>query len=254
MIRRLYAAYNRRRKKQRSQLYRNLERVFTVLATAYALLLLFPTSLFAHSAHVGQFDIYLDRPISPEIKDVVNTATAKLKRSPLYSPEDSFTVYIAHDNWRRRLLNPRSSRSFGIASIVTGNTVLNRSDIPLDLCYSDLETFNQRPLHSVIAHECVHHMMAAELGIIRYVQLPDWKNEGYCEYIAGGSSFPLDRGSKLLREGKRHPSHAFRYLTYQIAVRHHLESDGLTVKELLASDVEFETLLNSAVTELGATR
>ena len=253
MIRRLFAAYKRRRQK-RSRLYRFFDRTLTALGIAYALLVFFPYPLFAHSVHVGQFDIYSDRPISPQIKNVINSATARLKTSSLYSSDDSFAIYIAHDNWRRRLMNPRSSGAFGASIIITGNTVLNRSDIPLDLCYHNHGNFNQRSLHSVIAHECTHHMLAAKLGIIAYLQLPEWKNEGYCEYIAGGSTFPVDRGLQLLREGKQHSSHAFRYLTYWLAVRQHMDRDGMNVSKLIASDAEFTTLLHSAVTQFDPDR
>ena len=68
--------------------------------------------------------------------------------------------------------------------VLTGRTVLNRCDIANDLSWNDQPKFNRRPMHTVLAHESMHQIMRRKLGLLTYLRLPTWKNEGYCEYIA----------------------------------------------------------------------
>lgn len=42
-----------------------------------------------------------------------------------------------------------------------------------------------------------HH----KLGIIRGEWLPDWGDEGYCEYVASESSFPNAEGLRCFADG-----------------------------------------------------
>lgn len=218
-----------------------------MIALVYLLVLIFPQPLFAHSARVGQFNFHSDRPIPPEITSVVEQATAKLSASPFYEPTDSFNVYIASDRWRRMLLMPRCPGAFGVSMILTGNTVLNRCDIANDICMNDQPNFNRRSMHSVLAHESMHQLMARNLGMVQYVRLPTWKNEGYCEYVAGDPSFSVAGGAKLVRKGKSHSSPAFRYLTYLFAVRSCLDDQGKQPLQFLTQPLSFEESLDSYV-------
>jgi hypothetical protein len=247
MFQRIIDAYRQRKRKQRSKLYRYTNRAVTLLGTAWLLLILFPHPLFAHSARVAEFNIYSDRPIPEEISDVIRDAGARLRQSEVFDEDETFSIFIAHDGWRRRLLNPRAVDAFGAGFVFTGNTILNRCDIADDICFNDRPKFNQRPLHAVIAHECTHHLLASRLGLVKYFCLPEWKNEGYCEYVAGGSSFDHDQGLRLLRTGRSVKSPSFKYLTFLLAVRSALDDRGMTTDELFVEDLDFESLLQSAV-------
>ena len=247
MIRRLFMAFKNRKRKERSKRYRYTMRVLNTVCIAYGVLIVFPHPLFAHSVQVGQFSIYSDRPIPPEIETVVDLATARLSASPLYSSTDSFHVFIAEDRWRRVLLMPHSPGAFGVSMVLTGNTVLNRCDIANDLSWNDQPKFNRRPMHTVLAHESMHQIMRRKLGLLTYLRLPTWKNEGYCEYIAEHPSFDIDQGVKLVRSGKVDGHPAFRYLTYLFAVRDCLDNQKLQPRELFSQPLDFQTSLDSYV-------
>ena len=237
----------KRKRKPRSKSYRFTNRAIVLLCTAWLLLIFFPHPLFAHSIRVAEFRIYSDRPIPEEISEVIRDADSKLRQSVFFDEGETFSIFIAQDGWRRRLLNPRAANAFGAGFKFTGNTVLNRCDIGNDMCFNDRPRFNERPLHAVIAHECTHHLLASRLGLVRYFRLPTWKNEGYCEYVAGGSSFEHDRGMRILRTGRSENSPSFKYFTFLLAVRSALDDRGMTTDELFEEDLDFESLLQSAV-------
>ena len=142
---------------------------------------------------------------------------------------------------------PRSPGAFGVSMVLTGNTVLNHCDIVNNICTNDQPSFNQRPMHAVLAHECMHHLLIRDLGVIAYLRLPVWKNEGYCEYVAGDPSFGLSRGETLVRDGKSHGSHAFRYLTYLFAARSCLDDQGLAPRQFLKDPLDFRASLEAYV-------
>ena len=247
MLDRLRRLIRRDQRKPRSKLHRITNRTITVLGIAYLCLVMFPNFLFAHSVRIGPFSVHSDRPISDEIDDVLDDVRRKIAASPFYSEAETFDIFIAEDDWRRMLLNPRASKASGAYFAGTGNIILNRCDIDADLCFSDLPKFNRRPMHSVIAHECTHRMIWKNFGYLRTFRLPTWKHEGYCEYIAGNPSFGVDRATELLIEGRVHPSITFRYACWLITVKHLIEDRGLTVDQLFSRPFEFETELDAAI-------
>ena len=246
-MRKILRAYKNRKRRERSKRYIYTSRILTAVGLAYLFLLIFPQPLFAYSARIGRFNFYSDRPIPSEIEDVVEQAAVKLSTSPFYAETDSFSIYIATDRWRRTLLMPRSPGAFGVSMVLTGNTVLNRCDIVNNICTNDQPNFNKRPMHAVLAHECMHQLLIRDLGMIAYLQLPAWKNEGYCEYVAGDPSFDVVRGETLVRDGKSHGSHAFRYLTYLFAVRSCLDDQGLQPRQFLSDSLDFRVSLEAYV-------
>ena len=48
---------------------------------------------------------------------------------------------------------------------------------------------NRRTLSGTIAHEVTHSLVKNRIGLLKYMQLDTWKNEGYADYIAKESSF-----------------------------------------------------------------
>ncbi|MHC5537713.1 hypothetical protein ACYOEI_05715, partial [Singulisphaera rosea] len=118
------------------------------------------------------------------------------------------------------------------------NTVLNRAEIPADLVFRKSSGQDRRPLSSVIAHERVHALLLAHYGPWRYYRIPTWKNEGYCEYVAGAPSFDLDEGRRLIREGRESPAPAFGYLQAYFMVKYLLDVEHRTVDDLMAKDFD----------------
>ncbi|MEZ6129364.1 MAG: hypothetical protein R3C59_11830 [Planctomycetaceae bacterium] len=247
MFKNLFRWLRQLKGRPRSRLYKYTNRTATVLGVAYLLLIFFPSSLFAWHVQVGEFRVYSDRHIPAGIDEVIGRAVTKLETSPFYSGTETFDLYIANDAWRRTLLNPRGARAFGGALALTGNTILNRADIEKDQIHNDQPTYNQRPLHQVIAHECTHQMLARNYGLIRYLCLPTWKNEGYCEFVAGDSTIPLNDAPTLLRKANPDPPPAIRYAEYHLAVRECLVGRRMSVDDFFEDDVKFEEVLAAAL-------
>jgi hypothetical protein len=232
-----------KRRQPKSRLRRYLERGLYAVMAVWALLLFFPHVLFAHSVRVGRFSIYSDEPIADSISTIVTLAEARLQTSPYHSPADRFSIHLANRRWRRLVLSPAGANAFGTSNLFTGHIVLNRCDVVADQCFNDMPTHNHRPLHSILAHECTHLLLGRRLGLLTAWRMPTWKNEGYCEYVAGDPSFEISRGMALLVAGRTDPSPAFDYLTYFLAVRHLLEVDGIPLERFVADPIQLGEVL-----------
>lgn len=66
--------------------------------------------------------------------------------------------------------------------------------------------------------------------------IPTWKSEGYCEYVAGESTVPLEEGVRLWRESPSDDT-GYRYTKYHLMVKYLLENEMVTGDELFTRDL-----------------
>lgn len=222
------------------------------VALAYAGLLAFPGVLFAHYHERGAYRVWSDEPIDPSIAAVLDAAEARLARSPLYDPGMVHRLYICNSPLRMRLL-ARGTGAFGVTYALRHNTILNRAEVPADRIFRGTPERNRRPLSSVIAHERVHALLLSHYGPLTYHRLPMWKNEGYCEYVAGGPSFDPDEGRRLIREGRGSTAPSFRYLQAYFMVKYLLDVEHRTVDDLISGrfdEAELKAKVRDAIDRL----
>jgi hypothetical protein len=176
---------------------------------------------------------------------VLDEAAALLARSSINDPGMEHRLYLCDGRFKRMLLSRKAYAAFGLtyASPSRRNTILNRTDVAANLVWSDAPKHNRRPLSAVIAHERVHALMGRRYGDLACFRMPVWKAEGYCEYIAGGPSFDVAEGKRLIREGKEEASGPFRYFRYGLMVRYLIDVEGLGIDEVVARDFDADRLL-----------
>ena len=223
---------------------RAAKRSAAVLGLAYAALLANPAPLFAYAMHKAPFSVHSDRPIPEEMRAVLAEARRTLADCPLAFPADEYRVFINNDAWRRRLVNPAAAGAFGAFYPAFGTVHVGACDPAAD------ETTRPggatRPLSAVLTHECVHHAARRRVGLLSYLLLPTWANEGYAEHVAGGATVPPQRAAEAIAAGRRDPSPGFRYAEYRLAVEEASRRPGFTPSRLLAEGGDFESLLAAA--------
>jgi len=224
---------------------RAARRMIVAVLSVYLLILIFPELLFAHHLRHRNFHVYSEIPIDRGIIPILDEAATLMARSSLDDPRMEHRLFLCNSPLKRRLLAPRSDGSFGTTYFVLlrRNTILNRTDVPVNLVLRDAPFYNRRPLSAVIAHERVHALMDRRYGDLTCLRLPDWKKEGYCEYIAGSPSFDVDEGKRLVRQGKVDASGPFRYFRYGLMVKYLTEVEGLDIDEIIAQEFSPDELI-----------
>ena len=242
----IYRRYRSFSKKNKT--YRAINYSIALIASVYCSLLLFPQILFAHQLSHKNFKLYSRQPLGENIKPVLDSAESKLTRSPIYNsaiPEklvltDSFGLY--------KFLTVKGN-SLGSTIPVIGLSRINKSDIDGDMVFRDSEPPNSRSLSGVIAHETMHNQLREYLGLNRYMRLPTWKDEGYCEYVAGETTLSFDEG---LRRWKADPndSTGYDYFKYHQMVKFLIENEGIAVDALFSQDFDEKDLADKTLSNI----
>lgn len=81
------------------------------------------------------------------------------------------------------------------------------------------------------------------LGTIKYKLLPNWKNEGYCEFIANESSYDEQEGIiKICNEKEDKGNPSFNYFKYRLFTTHLFQERNISIEKFLNDDVDLGTL------------
>jgi hypothetical protein len=231
-------------------LYRAFGRAIVILLLLYAGLQIRPQILFAHSVTAQGITIYSRAPLPPETTDRIAEIATLVARSELAVPGRQEKIFICNSPWTFRLFCPRTTGAFGASIFFTDHVFIFDADLSANLARRNAPEYNTRAFSPLVAHEITHGLIRHRLGTIQSFRLPDWINEGYCEYIAGEGSFPNEEGLRLLTTGQTHASSAFRYFLYRQLVTHLIDRRNLTFDEIVTQCHDTRTLEADLISSL----
>jgi hypothetical protein len=225
---------------------RSANLVVAVVAVLYVSLLARPGFLFANVVTSGPLVIYSHQPTEGLLQDV-QLAEASLAAAPLQQPSATHRIYLTASYREFRLFSPAAAHTFGATYALIDSSFLTVSDPAHNLSQRNGETFNQRPLSAVIAHESSHTVLEKHFGALRMLFVPSWKAEGYCDYVAGGHSVGDDAtGLRLLASGTTQAA-SLEYFRGYLRMKYLLEAKRMTVDQIFAQHFETPQLDREAV-------
>ncbi len=80
------------------------------------------------------------------------------------------------------------------------------------------------------------------LGNFNYLNLPQWKNEGYCDYVIGEGSFPHNEGIKKLCNKEQDDSGSFFYFKSRLYVTLILDEMETSSSKFIKTEYKIEEL------------
>jgi len=235
-----FGAYREYRSfKKQSKIYKIFNYAFISLVAAYFLTVAFPQYLFAHEVSHKNFKVYSRQPLDENIDKVLDSAEARLAKSPIYDESIARKVFLTDSYGLYTFLSNKAFRSFANSIPGIDNILINKSDAANDLVFMNRAEHNKRSLSGVIAHEVTHLFIKKKFGWARVVAtIPTWKKEGYCEYVAGDDTLTYEEGIKYLKENPDKPS----YFKYYLMVKYLIEKEGLSVEDLFNRDFDEKKL------------
>lgn len=225
---------------KRNKTYKIINYSFSSIFGIYALLLIFPQFLYGHEISHKNFKVYSREPIGENIFRVLDSAEARLMESPIYNKDLRENLLFA-DSFGFYKFQTLSGRSMGSTIPLIGHSRINKSDIDNDLVFRDGEPPNRRSLSGVIVHETMHNQIRVYFGTIKYYSIPTWKDEGYCEYVAGETTLSYEEGKKLWRENPDDDS-KYAYFKYHQMVRYLLDVEKMSVERLFSQKFDQKEL------------
>ncbi len=222
-------------------------RLFSTVVLIAGLLLVIilnPILTYAHKTSIGSVTIYHQQKLDKDLMSSSSKALEILKTSPWY--RDGLRLEICLNDGSsyptiiRTLRGPAFAWGFYNKVVLQGKVNAAANTVELNGYRWNLA--------QLLAHEMTHCMQYDRLGLLKskpIASIPDWKWEGYAEYVARqGANRPdfatdLDRLNKsdanawavILDDGTVAPRN---YYEAWLLVRYCLDVRKLTYEELLA--------------------
>lgn len=226
--------------KKTNKTYKVARYSLMAILSVYGLILLFPQFLFAHNVEHKNFSVYMQQPLEKDVIKVLDAAEAKLERSPIYDKNSTQKIFVFDSHGLYKFITLKGF-SFASTIPVVGHIRINKADFEKDLVLRDSEEPNRRSLSGVVAHEITHNQISKSLGIAKYLRTPKWKDEGYCEYIAGETTISFEEGVKLWKENPEDSS-KYDYFKYHQMVKYLLDVEKISVEDLFEKDFDAKEL------------
>lgn len=237
--------------KIRKKLLLKILAVLVAFAAVLGFLLNLPQPFFRSSIRVKNLELYSDQPFLIAAGErVLEAADAKLARSPLYAPEQVHSVFICNARWRQRLFFTYQYGVGGVNYYPLTTNVFLRDSIVEENCLigsSGNRVAADRPLDYFIAHEITHTLTGRAIGAIAHHRLPQWKREGYADYVGKGPGFNYNEAKQafLANDPKMDWAKSGLYWRFHLLVAHLLDKQHWDLNRLLTEPIE-----QSAVEEM----
>jgi len=205
-----------------------------------------PSFLYANQTEIGNYIVYHQTEVAPELADRLQAAQSLIQKSELYDPNFKIKVCLNDGSYYPALMETLRGPAFawGFYDITTfrGNADYENNRIELNGYQWNLE--------QLFAHEFVHCLQSNALGLLRANPIgnyPEWKWEGYPEYIARqneGQRSLLNNINRLSAAKEAVPDAwritfedntivSRRYYTYWLLVQYCMNIKGMSYLELL---------------------
>jgi len=191
-----------------------------------------------YSKKISPFIVYSNRPIS----DTAIKYFKNLKKKKIFEENFSYKIFLTDNKKNYSRITPRFYDSFAISKEISGNIIIAPSNLIKDEVRRNGKRNNIRKLSSVILHECTHRYLKKKYGFLKMIRVKTWKEEGYCEYIAQGSSFDISKGLKLFLQNKRDKSQSFDYFKYRLYVQYLIDYKKMKFDNILNTNFKITEL------------
>lgn len=207
-----------------------------------------PQPFFHTAVSAKNLTLYSDQTFPTESgQRVLELAEAKLARSSLYSPAQKHLIFICNARWRQRLFFAHNYGVGGVNYYPFTTNIFLRDSIIAENCLigpNGNRVGGERTLDYYVAHEITHTLTGQAVGAIAYHRLPQWKREGYADYVGKGAAFNYDEVKQLFlgNDPKLNYAKSGLYLRFHLLVAHLLDKQHWTVPRLLTEPIEQQTV------------
>ena len=199
--------------------------------------------------------MYSDQSFTPASgQHLLELVETKLAKSPLYSAAQKHQIFICNAHWRQRIF---FTYQYGVGGVnyypITTNVFLRDSIIEENCLIgpNGNRVAADRSLDYFIAHEITHSLTGQAVGGIAYHRLPQWKREGYADYVGKGAAFNYDEAKRafLANDPKMDYAKSGLYWRFNLLVAHLLDKQHWSVQRLLTEPIEPVTVEEMIRTE-----
>lgn len=166
-----------------------LKWAFRIIAMALLLpgiligIVLTPSLMYANKSVIGNCAVYHNKPLVKEFKVELDQAVMFLKKSEIYDPNYKIDICLNDGSCYPTFIQLFQEQAFGIGFY---NKVIIMGKINIENNYTEINGYNYN-LIKLLTHESIHCFQFNKLGLWKsnpIAKYPNWKWEGYNEYVA----------------------------------------------------------------------
>ena len=154
-----------------------------VITGLLVLIVLNPILTYANKTNHNNYTIFHSKSLDPNIERRLDQATQLIKTSELFDPNLKLNICLkdgsAYSNLVQALRGPAFGWGFYHEVVLSGNADFRNN-------YIELNGYKWNAAQ-LLAHEMIHCFQFNKLGLLKsspVANIPNWKLEGYPEYIA----------------------------------------------------------------------
>lgn len=212
----------------------------------------YPSLLYASKTVSGNYTVYHDSPLDKDFMLRLTQVDELLKPSELYDPQFKFDICLNDGSFYPTFLRNLRGQAFAWG-FYNKIVVMGKADYTHNAIELNGYRWNMAQL---LAHEAMHCLQFHRFGLWKsnpVAQYPDWKWEGYPEYIArrkvSQSDFAIDIARSLDADTTDHNSWAIPFADTTIAPREYYGHWLLVRYCLDIQKVTYTNLLQDTTTE-----
>lgn len=210
-----------------------------------------PILTYANKTTHNNYSIYHNHPLDPTLPIELDNATTLLKTSEYYNPTLKLDICLNDGSVYPKLIRTLRGRAFawGFYNKVVLQGTANYKDN-----YLELNGYKWN-LTELLAHELTHCLQFKKLGFWKskpIKNIPNWKWEGYAEYIARQNPDQKDLAKNITRLNETPASWAItmpdqtiaprQYYNYWILIQYCMDIKKMSYQQILADKTGEETI------------
>ncbi len=240
---------------------RNIFLLFLIISVLALIVICYPQIYyFNDNVHYKNFYVYYDKKIPQEVFSILDQVEERLKKSSLYDQKVNFKIFLRSDASNYNILPYQFNNNVaGWVIPFIKNVFLYKANIKDNIAYNPIG--HQRPLVSLLSHELTHVLIETKWFLSRVLWLIEnsnrskmgllWKEEGYAEYISGGTGYSFEEGMSYLNNSNSPFPFYTEYFKCWLAIGYLIENKGMKIEDiLLRKDINLEDVLIEAITSM----
>ncbi len=168
------------------------------IAGLLLVIILNPILTYANKTTHGNYTIFHNKPIHQTLINKLDKATELIKASEFYNPKLQLDICLNDGSNYPKLMQAIRGKAFawGFYDKVILQGIANYNDN-----YVELNSYKWN-LTQLLAHEMTHCLQFEKLGLWKskpIANIPNWKWEGYAEYISRQNTDQIDLPQNIAR-------------------------------------------------------
>ncbi|GHT66304.1 hypothetical protein FACS189452_01960 [Bacteroidia bacterium] len=199
--------------------------------------------MFGYSYKYENISVHSTQPLGDSIHNILTRVSNRLYCSEINTAV-THNIYFCNSFARYAFLAPTSRRAFAVNYPIFNTIFIAKCDIANDSVYkNNIKDNYTKKLSGTIAHEATHTLIKEKIGLRKFIMLPTWKNEGYCEYIAYNNANATKEAKEYLIVNKNNHKPSADYRRYYYAVAYLIDIEKMSFDDIMTTDLSLEQVL-----------